>query len=145
MKNLFMLPAYVGIILEKDNEVFLVQRNHTDWASGQWNFPGGLLEEDETLVQAVVREAQEEVGVVLDPAALELVHVLQVKKSATNTKDILGFYFAARSWHGVPVNNESHRHAQAGWFSIDALPEFTTEHAKQALQGVVAGIRYSEN
>lgn len=46
---MYKTPAYVGIILKKDNQVLLVKRTNTDWASGQWNFPGGLLEENETL------------------------------------------------------------------------------------------------
>ena len=37
-------PAYVGIILKKDNQVLMVKRHNTDWAQGFWNFPGGLLE-----------------------------------------------------------------------------------------------------
>ena len=44
MKNIFKLPAYVGIILKNNNQILLVQRHNTDWASGYWNFPGGLLE-----------------------------------------------------------------------------------------------------
>ncbi|MBA2306766.1 NUDIX domain-containing protein [Candidatus Dependentiae bacterium] len=47
---MFRLPCYVGIILTRGTEVFLVKRHHTEWASGQWNFPGGLLEEHEMLL-----------------------------------------------------------------------------------------------
>ena len=34
MKQMYKLPAYVGIILQKDNQVLLVKRTNTDWASG---------------------------------------------------------------------------------------------------------------
>ena len=142
---MYTLPAYVGIILKKDNQVLLVKRTNTDWATGKWNFPGGLLEENETLINAAVREAQEEVGVTIKPIDLELVHVIQVKKNEHNTKDIFGFYFMAQIWHGTPINNEPHRHSEIGWFDINKLPENVTEHAQQALDGLQSGIKYSEN
>jgi 8-oxo-dGTP diphosphatase len=142
---MFTLPAYVGIILKKDNQVLLVKRRNTDWAAECWNFPGGLLEANETLLQAVIRETQEEVGVTVAPDDCTLVHVLQVKKGGTNTKDILGFYFAANIWHGTAVNNEPDRHSEIGWFDVHALPHNVTEHAKQALNGLQNNMRYSEN
>lgn len=143
MNAIFTLPAYVGIILQQADKVLLVRRHNTDWASGKWNFPGGLLEKGETLVQAALREAREEVGVTIATNDLELVHVLQVYASATNTKDILGFYFLVTRWEKTAVNNEPDRHAEIGWFSIDALPSSTTAHALKALQGIASGTHFS--
>jgi mutator protein MutT len=142
---MFKLPAYVGIILKKNNEVLLVKRHNTDWASGNWNFPGGLVEENELLLQAAIREIQEETSMIVKPENFALIHVLQVRKNDTNTKDIIGFYFAAEKWEGNAVNKEPDRHADIGWFSLDALPENITEHAQQALDGLLSGKRYSEN
>ncbi len=42
---------------------------------GEWAFPGGYIDHAEDWRDAAVREAQEEVGVTLDPAALRLTHV----------------------------------------------------------------------
>lgn len=140
---MYKTPAYVGIILKKDNQVLLVKRTNTDWASGQWNFPGGLLEENETLTAAAAREAQEEIGVIIAQTDLKLVHVLQACKTTTHNKEILGFYFLATQWDGTAVNNEPHRHSEVGWFAIDNLPEQITEHANQALYGLQNKVSYS--
>ena len=145
MQTIFTLPAYVGIILIKNNECLLIKRHNTDWAAGSWNFPGGLLEKDESLPAAAAREAHEELGIKIDPATLTLVHVLQVTASTVNTKDIFGFYFTTTIWSGEPINNEPHRHSEIGWFHFDALPELTTTHALQAIEGLTKNIRYSEN
>ena len=142
---MLQLPAYVGIILKKDDQVLLIKRKNTDWGQGQWNFPGGLLEEGETLIQAAAREAREEVDVNINPEDLRLMHVLQVRKSATNTKDIFGFYFVATIWQETPVNNEPERHSEIGWFSINELPEQSTQHAQQAIAGLKSGTIYSIN
>ena len=92
MKTILTLPAYVGIILKKENQIFLVQRHNTDWASGSWNFPGGLLEENETLTAAAAREAHEEIDVIVKPTDFNLAHVLHVHANEKNTQDIIGFY-----------------------------------------------------
>lgn len=140
---MYKTPAYVGIILKKSNRVLLVKRTNTDWASGYWNFPGGLLEENETLVAAAAREALEEVGVTIDHNDLQLIHVMQARKTATHSKEILGFYFLATKWTGTAINNEPHRHSEINWVAIDNLPEQITEHALQAIDGLQNHVFYS--
>src|SRR4051794_29001795 len=51
---------------KSENSVFLV--HHVK--SGLWISPGGHVERDETLQQAVVREMQEELGVMLDVGSI---------------------------------------------------------------------------
>ncbi len=145
MTHIYKLPAYAAIMLIKDNQIFLVKRRNTDWANNLWSIPGGLLEENETLINAAAREAREELGVEIRTETLQLVHVIHVRKSTTNTKDILGFYFMTNQWFGTAMNNEPHRHSDAAWFSLDSLPEQITEHALQAIDGLKNGKAYSEN
>ncbi len=145
MTNIFAQPAYVGIILEQDQSVFLIQRQKTDWMAGYWNFPGGLLEKNESLKEAAIRETKEEVGVAVRPEDFELVHVIHVHKSTTNTQDIIGFYFRANHWQGVPSNNEPEKIIDAQWFSINDIPPNTTDHAELAIKGLIARRYYSES
>lgn len=144
-RTMYTLPAYVGIILKQDNQVLLVKRCNSDWASERWNFPGGLLEDGETLLQAAVRETREETGVIVEAQDFTLVHVLHVQAGGTNTRTIIGFYFIATKWRGTPINNEPDKHSDIGWFDVENLPTTTTEHARQALNGLFNNIRYSEN
>src|SRR5437660_248731 len=110
MKTILTLPAYVGIILKDNDKILLVQRHNTDWMSGYWNFPGGLLEENETLAAAAAREIYEEVDITVNPTDFTLTHVLHVRANAKNTKDILGFYFMTETWQGTPINKEPDKH-----------------------------------
>jgi 8-oxo-dGTP diphosphatase len=142
---MYTLPAYVGIILKHDNQVLLVKRCNSDWASERWNFPGGLLENGETVLEAAVRETKEETGVTVEAQDFILVHVLHVQASDTNTRTIIGFYFMATKWHGTPINNEPDKHSDMGWFEVRNLPTTVTEHARQALYGLFNKISYSEN
>jgi 8-oxo-dGTP diphosphatase len=143
--NMYTLPAYVGIILKHGNRVLLIKRCNSDWASERWNFPGGLLEEHETLLQAAIRETKEETGVTVDQKDFTLVHVLHVQAGGSNTRTIIGFYFMAEQWDGTPINNEPDKHSDIGWFDVDNFPATATEHARQALHGLLNNSTYSEN
>ena len=51
----------VGVI-HKDGKIFIQQRPDAGLLGGLWEFPGGKVEEGETLEAALLRELQEEVG-----------------------------------------------------------------------------------
>jgi len=59
----------VGAIIVQGDRVVLVKRGHPPLA-GEWSIPGGVLEVGETLREAVVREAREETGLVVEPGEL---------------------------------------------------------------------------
>lgn len=48
-------------------------------------------------------------------------------------------------WHGTPINSEPDKHSDIGWFDIHNLPTTATEHARQALYGLLNNSAYSEN
>jgi len=139
-------PAYVGTLLCRENgDFFLIKRIDKVWGNSQWNFPGGLVEEAESVVDAAVRETHEEVGVVVAPQDFRLTHVLDVCKGGTNDKSIYGFYFIAHQWTGEALNNEPEKIADAQWFSPDALPEAITEHALLALEAITQSKTYMQS
>jgi 8-oxo-dGTP diphosphatase len=51
----------VDIIIETEGGIPLVRRKHAPF-QGFWAIPGGIVEEDETVEQAALREALEETG-----------------------------------------------------------------------------------
>jgi 8-oxo-dGTP pyrophosphatase MutT (NUDIX family) len=66
------LPAASVIVLRDAPLEVLMLRRHggASFMPGAWVFPGGTVDGDETPQQAAAREAQEEAGLVLDPASL---------------------------------------------------------------------------
>lgn len=52
----------VGVII-RNNEVFLTQRHQEAHQGGKWEFPGGKVETNETVGQALARELKEEVSI----------------------------------------------------------------------------------
>jgi 8-oxo-dGTP diphosphatase len=63
----------VGAVVVSEGRVLLVRRG-TEPLRGEWSLPGGLVELGESLTAGVVREVQEETGLLVE--ALELIEVL---------------------------------------------------------------------
>ena len=61
--------AAVGVIRREDGLVLLGERPVGKPWAGYWEFPGGKVEVDETPIQALVRELQEELGIADVPFA----------------------------------------------------------------------------
>jgi ADP-ribose pyrophosphatase YjhB (NUDIX family) len=59
----------VSAAIFRAGQVLLVRRAHPP-ANGLYTLPGGVVECGETLVEAVMREVQEETSLIVDPIAL---------------------------------------------------------------------------
>jgi 8-oxo-dGTP diphosphatase len=129
----------VHVILRRDAGVLLGLRQGTGWSDGQWHLPSGHVEQEPALT-ALVREAWEELGVVLDPASARLVHVMH----HWGTPSRLNLFFEVTSWEGEPVNAEPHKCADVHWFDVERLPHAMVAYAVQALHCYERGIPYSE-
>jgi len=55
----------VGAVIFKNDEVLLIKRGNPPLA-GEWSIPGGKLEENESIIEAVQREIKEECNVLVD-------------------------------------------------------------------------------
>jgi 8-oxo-dGTP pyrophosphatase MutT (NUDIX family) len=106
----------VAAIVERDGEFLLVEENTVDGV--RLNQPAGHLENGETLLQAVVREAREETAYDFSPEAL-----LGVYHWRHPGKDITYLRFAF-------IGKVSHHHAEqaldegiirAVWLSLDEI------------------------
>jgi ADP-ribose pyrophosphatase YjhB (NUDIX family) len=66
----------VAVILHRDGRVVLVKRN-IEPGLGLWSLPGGFIEEDENVEQAVIREVEEETGLICRPRSLLNAHSMR--------------------------------------------------------------------
>jgi ADP-ribose pyrophosphatase YjhB (NUDIX family) len=63
----------VGAVIVNEGRVLLVQRGREP-LKGHWSLPGGLVEVGESLQTAVIREVEEETGLLVEP--IELIELL---------------------------------------------------------------------
>jgi ADP-ribose pyrophosphatase YjhB (NUDIX family) len=94
----------------------LLSRRANEPARGKWIVPSGYLECGETLQQGAAREALEETGVMVEPAALELYSVMDMPA-------IEEVYVTFRAeLHGMPAMHAGPECMDVALLSEDELP-----------------------
>jgi 8-oxo-dGTP diphosphatase len=88
-------------------------------APGETVLVAAAIYADESVLDAATREADEEVGVLIDPADLRHVHTLHVNGSGPEPR--LGVFFETRRWANRPTANRPIAPPSPG--PLDALPE----------------------
>jgi 8-oxo-dGTP diphosphatase len=102
-----MLVVAVALI-DDENRVLMQQRNLGGVHGGLWEFPGGKLEPGESPEHAAVRELAEELGIVLDIAALEPVGFASGRTASVAeggkgpARPLVILLYTARAWAGTP-------------------------------------------
>lgn len=100
------VPAVFLIFASKGGRRPFLRRYNTGHMDGMLGLPAGKIDENELPKAAVAREAFEEVGVVVKPQDLELVHIQYHSQSPEIGGDYLNFYFLAHKWEGELRNAE---------------------------------------
>ncbi|MFB8199377.1 NUDIX hydrolase [Kitasatospora purpeofusca] len=128
------------LVLVRDGQVLLGERQNTGFADGSFHLPSGHLDPDEGATAGTAREAAEEIGVTVDPAHLRLAHVMHHRTDDART----ALFFEATEWSGDVSNLEPDKCAGWQWFALDALPEQMIPYAAEALEHYRKGTIYSE-
>ncbi|WP_098011696.1 NUDIX domain-containing protein [Streptomyces sp. sk226] len=136
----------VGVHLflqDADGRVLLGLR-HPDsaYAGRLWHTLAGHCEREDA-VSSLIREAEEEAGLLLDREAIDLVHLVHSQNSPTASPRIQ-LFFRARTWSGVPQVREPDRCLEWRWFNPKDLPDNTVPYTRQAIEAILAGRPYSD-
>jgi ADP-ribose pyrophosphatase YjhB (NUDIX family) len=121
-----------GVAMVQDGKILLMRRLNAPEA-GHWGIAGGKIDLYETAPQAAAREIAEELGVAVVADRL-LCFVDQIDRQA-GTHWVSPVYLAER-FEGEPAIQEPHKHADLGWFDLDALPAPLTAAAAAAVQAL---------
>lgn len=111
----------VGVVFLLENEegrFLLEQRNekskHSQWS---WVFPGGIRNANESTLETVIREADEEFGIKLDPLKCKKI-ATSLTRSGKYPNEI--WYSAIKNIKPPFVIGES---GGAGWFTFGEIKE----------------------
>jgi 8-oxo-dGTP pyrophosphatase MutT (NUDIX family) len=133
--------ATVAAVLENEGRFLLVEEETNDGL--RFNQPAGHWEENETLVEAVVRETLEETAWLIEPTALIGVYR---SYSPKNGITYLRFAFSGRLIRHEPGRALDHGILRADWFTPEEIAGFAARHRNALVQACIddyrAGRRY---
>jgi 8-oxo-dGTP diphosphatase len=131
--------AYVFMV--RDGSVLLQLRQNTGYRDGYWAAAAaGHVEQDESVLDAAVREAREEVGVELSTGDLRpLCAMHRTHGNHRPVDERVDFFFACGSWTGEPRIVEPQKSGGLEWFSLAALPDNVVPHERVVLDAYAAG------
>ena len=128
----------VRLILEKDKKLLFLKQTSSN--GGGHSLVGGKIEHQEFPVQALIREAFEEVGIKLKKKHLKLIHIYR----RDSNKEIIMVY-KARKWTGKPEPLETHKFKKTHWFSTFSLPNDISPTTNHILEMFLKKSFYSED
>ncbi len=134
------LPVAVHLFFLQANRILLLRRFNTGYEDGNYSVVAGHVDAGETVSQAAIREANEEVGVILRPTDIKFIHVMNRKSE----DERIDFFVEVRHWIGEITNNEPQKCDDLSWVAIDALPPNIIPYVEHAIEHYQRNVYYSE-
>ena len=135
MKNRFKSVVCADLLMKKviNNEeyILLMKRQNTGSDDGCYELPGGHLEEDEDLFDAMIREAEEELKIKIKRKDLKLIHLLHHFHG-----ERLNFIFEVNGDNYNPTIGEKEKCSELKWVKINRLPKETTDKVKLIIKNI---------
>lgn len=137
----FKTNVNICLILEKDEKILLSLRKNTGYKDGEWGLLAGSVEAGESCTAAACREALEEVGIIIDPKNLVLLHVMHCLEDREN----LDMFFFCNEWDGEIRNCEPEKCGGLEFFDFDNMPEKTINYLRNLFDLLAVEALYSES
>ncbi len=125
-----------GLVIDHENRVLLIRHTYRPG----WHFPGGGVEKNETVMTALVRELDEEAGIV-----------------PTGTPDLFGLYanakyfpgdhialFVVKDWRQPRIPPPNSEIAEQRFYPLDGLPHDMHAPSRARIDEVFHGAARSE-
>lgn len=113
----------VDALVIRENSILLVKRGHDPY-KGMWALPGGMLDEHETVEQAVLRELKEETSLEADIETL-----LGVFSSPSrHPRQAIALAYIISNIQGEPTAGDDA--VDISWFNLNDLPLLAFDHAE---------------
>jgi len=114
------LKVGAAMLIERDNQLLLLQRNHEPW-KGSWMLPAGYVEADEDPQDAAHREVLEETGLIVESSKFSHVYYFSDDPRGNG----VAFVYKAKIISGeIKLNEES---SAAQYFLWQEIPSYLTK------------------
>ena len=124
MKTVLVVAA---ALVDSDGRVLIAQRPEGKQLGGLWEFPGGKVEPGETPEIALIRELEEELGIVVKQACLA---PFVFASHTYETFHLLMPLYLIRRWEGEP---EAKEHKAIKWVRPNDMGQYPMPPADDPL------------
>ena len=144
MKVRYKQIAACYLILRRQGKILLLRRNNTGFMDGKYSLPAGHIEKNELARNCIIREAKEEVGIIIKPKDIKLVHLMHRQEYDDQSEKRFCLFWIAHKWSGVPKIIERDKCDDLRWFLISNPPQNIIPYIRQAIHLVNQKVFYSE-
>ena len=141
MEERHVSKIVVDLLLERKNEntgkkeILMMLANYL---GNMYDLPGGHLEPNEDLYDAMNREAKEELGIEIEREDMQIIHIYHHYE-----KDLLKFVFKVKKFKNKIQNLEPEKCKELKWIEIENLPDNTLSGIRRELEYIKAKKSYS--
>lgn len=120
-------------------KVLLMRRRNTGSGDGEYELPGGHLENGEDVFNAMIREAKEEIQINASRQDLSIVHIMHHFSGQR-----INFVFSLNGDGFVPKIGEPDKCENLEWFDVDNLPKQITPKMQKIINNINQNIPYDK-
>lgn len=135
MEDRFQCSICVDLLmLKQENDklkVLLMRRKNTGFNDGEYELPGGHLESDEDLFDAMLREISEELLIDAKREDLEIAHLMHHFSGRR-----INVIFKINGESFIPAIGEPEKCDKLEWFDLNNLPKNTSAKMKKIIENV---------
>jgi 8-oxo-dGTP diphosphatase len=114
---------------DNSTEYFLTKRHKEAHQGGKWEFPGGKVEANESVAQALARELKEEVAIEV-LTCQPFMQIEHLYTGITTNKHVTLNVFIVDNFLGEPNAQEGQKQA---WYLLEQLAELNLPEANEAI------------
>ena len=140
-KERFKLIPSVYALFIQDEKILLSRRFQTGYEDGKYSLVAGHADGEETMKEAMAREAREEANVRIDNGDFDLVVTMH---RWCGDHERIDLFFIIKKWDGEIKNREPDRCDDLSWFSLNQLPDNIIPYIRAAIDCHLKGVRYCE-
>jgi 8-oxo-dGTP diphosphatase len=129
---LAVVHVAVGVVVNRNREVLIALRHENQHQGGLWEFPGGKVDDNESVREALIRELQEEVNLTVRECAslLKISHDYGDKQVLLDVWYVHVFSGEAAGCEGQPVK----------WVAVEDLDDHAFPAANEPIISAVKNL-----
>lgn len=119
----------VHLFLIQNDQILLLRRFNTGYEDGKYSVCAGHVEENENYIDAMIREAKEEIGITIHSNELRAIQIMH----RLSTHERMDYFFVCDQYDGSVSNQEEDKCDELKWVNIHLLPDNTIPYVKYAI------------